>query len=171
MKKFIRRKIFILLKTQRQKGYAILFAVILVSIISLISFGLSNTIYKQVMLSSGARDSQLAFYESDMAMDCALYIDNQTNDLTNGQASFTCGIDKNEKPYTLNIGTATIQNQTVYNLKPDTLIANSIDPCFRINITKDNSANKTATIILANGYNICNENNNRTVERTIEVKY
>ncbi len=171
MKKFIRQKIFILLETQGQKGYALLFTVILVSIISLIGLGLSNTIYKQVMLSSEAKDSQLAFYQSDMAMDCALYVDNQTNDLTSGKANFTCGIDKNGQPYTLNIGTVITQNQTIYSLNPSSLISDSTNPCFRINITKDNSTNKTATTIMANGYNICNVNNSRTVERTIEVQY
>ncbi len=173
MKK-IKRKIFnkSSLKPIKQNGYALMFTVILVSIISLISIGLSNTTYKQMILSSGANDSELAFYESDMAMECALYVDNKTSILTNNILNYVCGVDEKGNPYLLNISSVTIsKNLTKYNLNPSNSISNSNDSCFRIEIDKDNLSNITTTTIKANGYNICNINNNRAVERTIEVKY
>ena len=52
MKKIKPKNIFTFIKPFDQHGYALLFTVILVSIISLISIGLSNTTYKQLMLAS-----------------------------------------------------------------------------------------------------------------------
>lgn len=158
-----------LAKSFKEKGYALLFTVIIVSIISVISIGLSSTTYKQMILSSEASSSELAFYESDMAMECALYVDNQTTYLTDGKTpSFNCGVDTNGQPYSLNIIKPKVDT---YNLKPSSSILNSSDPCFDINIVKNSSSSSTKTTILANGYNICNKKSNRTVERTIEVDY
>ncbi len=169
-----RRKIFNkqFSKISRQEGYALMFTVILVSIISLISIGLSNTTYKQMILSSGANDSELAFYESDVAMECALYLDNKTSVLTNNILSYTCGIDEKGNPYLMNISSVKVsKNLTKYNLNPSSSISNSTDSCFRIEIDKDNLSDTTTTTIKANGYNICDTSNRRAVERTIEVTY
>ncbi len=169
-----RKKIFNkqLPKSLKQEGYALMFTVILVSIISLISIGLSNTTYKQMILSSGANDSELAFYESDMAMECALYLDNKTSVLTNNILSYTCGVDEKGNPYQMSISSVKVsKNLTKYNLNPSNFINNPNDSCFRIEIDKDNLSSVTTTIIKANGYNICDTSNNRAVERTIEVTY
>ena len=105
-----------------------------------------------------------------MAMECALYIDTQTLSLSNN-TKFSCGIDDKGNPYILNIGSVVTGNITTYNLTPSTKISSSTDSCFRITITKNNETTTTKTTILANGFNICNESNTRTVERTIEVNY
>jgi hypothetical protein len=161
------------MKYKTQKGYAIMFTVILVSIISLIGIGLANTTYKQLMLSSGARDSQLAFYMSDMATECALYADNSQEKILE-QLAFSCGVKSNGDSYDLTISYTDSVDDRNYVLTPDN--ENSIEPCFRINIEKKNN-NSTdpskiiETTIEASGYNICNLDNKRTVERTIQVKY
>jgi len=172
MFKLFRKYNYRLPKHFKNKGYALLFTVILVSIISLIAIGLSNTTYKQMVLSSGAHDSELAFYESDMAMECALYADNQISLLTNGSTSFTCGVDDNGQPYSLNIVSSVINStETKYVLTPTGSVVNSLNPCFDINIVKDNLSSITQTTISANGYNMCNKSGNRAVERTIEASY
>ncbi len=159
-------------KFKENKGYAIMFTVILVSIISLISLGLSNTTYKQLLLSSGAKDSGQAFYQADMSMECALYIDNQTTTLPDGDTTFSCGMDKNTNQYQMNITSSVSNSITTYNLLPTSSLNVSQDPCFRISILKDNSNPLlTTTTIYANGYNICNINNPRAVERTIQANY
>lgn len=166
-----KKQISILPKSFDQKGYAIMFTVILVSIISLISIGLSNTTYKQMMLASGAKDSQLAFYESDMAMECALYVDNQTTILADNDTSFRCGIDKDGDPYSIDVSIEIYQDVKIYRLNPSEPMFSSTEPCFRININKDSRANTTITTVEASGYNTCNLTGNRTVERTIEAGY
>ncbi|MDD3662859.1 MAG: hypothetical protein PHT84_03265 [Candidatus Pacebacteria bacterium] len=153
------------MKKKKQKGYSILFTVVLVSIISLIGIGLSNTTYKQLLISSGAKDSQSAFFQSDMATECALYADVGTDGAILSGFSFNCGIDEDGNPYNLQI----TKNSDDYNLK-----ANGVpisDPCFEINIQKTLTATSEDTDIFASGYNVCNKSGSRTVERTIEVNY
>jgi hypothetical protein len=150
---------------KNQKGYAILFTVVLVSIISLIAVGLSNTIYKQLLISSGAKDSQLAFFQSDMATECALYMDFNLK-LNNG-TTFPCGIDKNNNSYTLSVN----KTGNIFSLLPSEVIASSSDPCFSAYIEQSDIIGGIATRILANGYNICNKTGLRAVERTIETNY
>jgi len=149
-----------------QKGYALLFTVVMVSIISLLAFGLANTTLKQLILSLGAKDSQVAFFQSDMAVECALYI--ETRDIYKTAGGYSCGVDKNGSAYNLTIGSpSSISGKTTYLINPPNV--DSLDPCFRIKIIKENSEQKTT--ILASGYNICNLTKDRTVERTIEIIY
>lgn len=153
------------MKNKTQKGYSILFTVVLVSIISLIGIGLSNTTYKQLLISSGAKDSQEAFFQSDMATECALYSDVGTLGAVLSGFSFSCGIKEDGNPYNLQI----TKNGNNYNLSATGVSVN--DPCFEINIEKTLTATSEDTDIFASGYNVCNKNGARTVERTIEVNY
>lgn len=57
------------------KGFVILFAVLLVSITLTISLSLFNITFKQLILSSVARDSQFAYFAADSGMDCARHWD------------------------------------------------------------------------------------------------
>lgn len=168
------------MKNNKKSGYAIMFTVVLVSIISLIGIGLSNITYKQLLLSSGAKDSQIAFYMSDMATECALYADNGPNRIdqtSNPLVSFDCGIDADGNSYTLNVNFVD-DGEGSYTMSPIGL-ENSLKPCFRTTTNKVSKTEEvdgedifyTQTIIRASGYNICDQSNPRTVERTIEVTY
>jgi hypothetical protein len=150
-----------------QKGYALLFTIIIVSAISIITAGLSNTAYKQLILSSLAKDSQAAFYQSDTASDCALYADRveavktPTNIFTTG--FWSCGGS--------NLVVSNI-SANGYTISPESPEDTSLNPCFRIDVIKDHTTpNILKTKIKAKGYNICNKNNSRTVEREIEINY
>lgn len=61
------------------RGFALLVAVVFMSV--MLSFGLSlgSLAYKQAMLASGATASQYAFYVADAALECILYADQQQN--------------------------------------------------------------------------------------------
>ena len=152
---------------KNENGYAILFTVIIVSAISVITAGISNAIYKQIVLSSLARDSQTAFYQADTASDCALLFDlevRETNqDFSDGK-SFTweCG------GFVMDI----TPGATSYTIMPNSSQSNTNSPCYRIETEKNNTdPENPITTILANGYNICNKNNIRTVERQIRIVY
>lgn len=160
-------------KTNKNGGYAILFTVVIVGIISMITIGLSNAAYKELILSSVARDSTTAFYQADIASECALYADNQFN-MINIPAGTTCGSDPADA--SLNPGiplsfTSTLisPGKTSYNL----ILAdeNLNKKCFRINLTKIESDVSITSKVQALGYNICKKSNSRTVERAIEVNY
>lgn len=140
-------------------GYAILFTVVIVAIISTITIGLLNAAYKQVILSSVARDSTIAFYQSDIASECALYADNEFNMVPPSGNTWTCA------GYNL---TFTVSGDTYY-ISPEN--ETSTDRCFRVTTIKQNMGDYISTIISAGGYNICNKSGLRTVERSVEVTY
>jgi hypothetical protein len=162
------------MKIKNQKGYAILFTVVVVSAISVITAGLSNTAYKQLILSSLAKDSQTAFYQADTAGDCALYADRKFGGLTPGP--WDCG--GNILVITSDTPVGNIATHTIYPV-----IEDSTDPCFRIDITKTTIPAPIVTLpeiqeddviqtrISAKGYNICDVDNLRTVEREVLINF
>lgn len=156
------------MKNKNQKGYAILFTIVIVSAVSVITAGLTNAVYKQLVLSSLARDSQSAFYQADTAGDCALYADrveikkNPTFSTTTNY-SWSCG-NSNLLVNPIPAGNGG------YIITP--VDENSSDPCFRIDVTKDISTPPIVkTTIKAKGYNFCYKANPRTVEREIKIDY
>ncbi|MBI5405772.1 hypothetical protein HY972_01930 [Candidatus Kaiserbacteria bacterium] len=64
-------------KTQR--GFALLVAVIFMSVMLSFGLALGSLGYKQQVLASAAIESQYAFYVADSALECALYADQQQN--------------------------------------------------------------------------------------------
>lgn len=153
---------------KKEEGYAILFTVVVVSAISVITAGLSNAVYKQLVLSSLAKDSQIAFYQSDTATDCALYADRivRERDPTFGSvdSTWSCG----------GIPTLRVVNLDgdSYGIHPTLSNETSTNPCFRIDVIKSSpNPPVVVTNISAKGYNICNKTNIRTVEREIKITY
>jgi len=153
-----------IVKNEKQKGFALLFTVIIVSAVSVITAGLTSAIYKQMILSSLVRDSQTAFYQADTASDCAIYADlvevpkitdptfiekHKTNDWTCG------GLKLRTKLVSASGYTLSLEDETIS------------EPCFNIQVTRSG----TLTKIKAKGYNICDKTNPRTVEREIQIEY
>jgi len=155
-------------KIKNQKGYAILFTVIIIGAISALTAGLTNTVYKQLILSSLVKNSQSAFYQADTAGGCALYADLMISpEMFQNEGKWSCG------GYTLMIHPKEEGELGIgsYDLVPEN--EDSIDPCFRISVTKTliGSTEDSETKIIAQGYNICNKSNPRVVEREIEINY
>lgn len=151
----------------KKGGYAILFTVVIVGIISMITIGLSNAAYKQMILSSVAKDSTTAFYQADIASECALYMDNESNNPavppTSGSSSWTCaGINLTYTP-------SGSSPDTQVNLDP--VSGGSSNKCFSSIVYKKETSTAISTEVQAKGYNICDKTNSRTVERAIKVNY
>lgn len=157
------------MKKDTKKGYAILFVMVIISIISAVTAGLANTTLKQSILSSVAKDSQSAFYASDTATECALYAHYNPSifdTFTDGQA-WICGADKNENPYSL-----IYKNNPSgrgYTLTPPPSLKESIDPCFSIETSTTTVGGYDTTTIYAKGYNFCKKDSSRSVERAIKA--
>jgi hypothetical protein len=64
----------------KQRGFVILYAVLLVSIVLTVSLTLLNITLKQLILSLVARESSYAFYAADSAKTCAQYWDSHYDD-------------------------------------------------------------------------------------------
>lgn len=143
-----------ILKINKKKGYAILFAIIIISAISVVTAGLLNASYKQKILSSLANDSQIAFYQADKGAECALYLDRVLDFSSFNYIKWRCGEviliiegDKGE-----------------YKINPETIIPQA--PYFSIIIKKVESL----TEIYSNGYNT-SQTNPRVVQRSIYIEY
>lgn len=61
----------------QQRGFALLIAVIFMSVMLTFGLMLSSLGYKQQILASAAIQSQYAFYAADAALECVLYQDQQ----------------------------------------------------------------------------------------------
>lgn len=93
------------LKTaHREGGVALLFSVLLTSVLLLVAFGISNIAYKELLFSIEARDSDLAFFAADTGAECGMYLwnkapamsvwrnitDTTLPDITTSMANVTC---------------------------------------------------------------------------------
>ncbi|MFA7192019.1 MAG: hypothetical protein WC089_01830 [Candidatus Paceibacterota bacterium] len=147
---------------KNQKGYAILYTVVIISIIMTIAIGLSNAVNKQLILSSVARDSQSAFYQADTAIECALYIQFKNPGYVAGK-DFDCGLKADGSDVTL-----TAQGGGgVFTLKDNSITSG---PCFEIYVDESNNTPDNR-VIKASGYNECNPASPKRVERSFEVRY
>lgn len=75
-----------------QRGFALLIAVIFMSVMLALGLALASLSYKQQVLASSAVQSQYAFYAADAALECALLADNKDNFFSppNGRTPFVC---------------------------------------------------------------------------------
>lgn len=62
-------------KHSQQKGFVALFAVLLSMIVLAISIGIATVSYKEVVLSSSAREANSAFFTADSGAECMLFWD------------------------------------------------------------------------------------------------
>jgi len=62
-------------KIKQNKGFAILFSVMISSIILTIALGVANIAYKQIKFSTSAREANEAFFAADTGAECALMND------------------------------------------------------------------------------------------------
>ncbi len=68
----------------RKKGFTLLIAVLVSSVFLSLASTIATITFKQIILSSIGKDSQLAFYAADAGMECALYWDLKFSDSSAG---------------------------------------------------------------------------------------
>ncbi len=67
------------MEIKQKNGFALLVAVIFMSVMLTFGLALGSFSYKQQVLASSAIESQYAFYAADAALECLLYADQQQN--------------------------------------------------------------------------------------------
>ncbi len=140
----------------KSSGYALLFTMVIVTVIMVIATGIYSSISKQLVLSSTARDSQIAFYEADTAGECMLYASQVKTLLLLYTTSprFTCG------GVNLDITNPSIG---IYEMNPD---PTTKGPAFKIEVDEST----IPSVAKAYGYNLW-QDSKRKVERGIEITY
>lgn len=145
---------------QNNKGFAMLFTVVIISLILSISLGISNITLKQGILSGLAKDSQISFYEADAAIECALYYDITLDAFPLGSVPSGAPVSCGSTTFAADMANSA-QNYFVFSDSTNTQA-----PCASFSIDKQASG----VTIKARGYNVCNASP-RKVERALQVTY
>ena len=154
--------------TTTSRGFTLLIAVILTAVLLSVGLALLDIAYKQIVLSSTAKQSQTAFYAADSALECALYWDQQQLSFTYGApaGSITCG---NQSISVSSSASGGVQTSTFSIPCPGGSSA-TVQVRKGSGATACNISGKT-TCIYASGYNACASNDPRRIERGLKVVY
>jgi hypothetical protein len=163
-------------KTNKQKGLAILYAVIVSIIMLSVATSISSIALRQTKLSSTGRESQYAFFAANTGIECARYWDLQS--LSTGVA----------------FPTSTDSFLTTLQMKCNEETINDLSNGWSSNRTKDNATTEfkfkltpdigkeylvkvtvfktsTSTLITSRGFNTADENAPNAVQRGLEMFY
>jgi Tfp pilus assembly protein PilE len=146
-----------------KRGFTLLMAVLISSVLLSLGYEIYNLAVKEVTLSSSGRESQFAFFAADTGIECALYADSKLDlfATTSTATELDCGS-----------ATSTITRQldgTNYITKFGiTLGAGSHTQCVDVVVTREDPKR---TRIESFGHNTCNLTSPLRLERAIRVTY
>ncbi len=148
----------------QQKGFVILFAILISVIILLLGMGIFSVATKESILSSSAREAQYAFAAADTGSECSLYAEANSlfNSLVQSDQTFSCAD-----------GTVDLEWDAQPGFFSADIFITGTTTCAHITVT----TNGTSRTIKSQGYNLCNTSgqpqlgNPRLVERDLEITY
>ncbi len=143
---------------KNKKGFTLLVAIIVTSMLLIISFVVANIAYKQLVLANSNQESQYAFYNADSGIECAVYWD-----FKNGYTVFdpliaTTSMRCNGQAY----NTGGTGNATT------TFTINLTKGCAVVSVGKHSGG---LTIVDSRGYNTCSPGAIRKLERAEKLTY
>lgn len=150
------------------RGFTLLIAILLSTIAVTLGVSLLEVSYKQVILSSTAKQSQYAFYSADSAMECALYYDQQFNAFSYSNPMASGSITCDTRVITNFTNPTSGFGQNAKRITTFTVPCAGSGESAEVIVYKYNSG---VTNIYANGYNTCNANDARRIERGLKVSY
>jgi hypothetical protein len=151
-----------------QLGFTLLLASLVASLLLGISAGIFSIVFKEITLSSSARESQFAFYAADTGIECALFWDLQGG----GFATSTGhpGIPGSARCAGQDLKSSTLWSEVKNSSSAVTSF--SFEPsgthCTVVEVRKNSD---DTTRIESRGYNTCDTGSRRRVERGIRVSY
>jgi Tfp pilus assembly protein PilE len=146
-----------MIRTSPQRGFTLLIAIILSTVVLTVGLALLDVAYKQVILSSTAKQSQAAFYNADSALECALFYDQKKDSF-----DFSTTTD------------FTVTNGTYNGSDPTVHITKFAIPCVGGGISASTTIYKYtngATSLYADGFNTCTATDPRRVDRGLKATY
>jgi Tfp pilus assembly protein PilE len=168
----------------KKKGFTLLYSVLVMGVLLSIVYSILNISYKQISLSSVAKDSQVSFYMADTGAECAQFWDNQgsfsttspslrtitchgqnfsvggrygATDSVANSSTVTCPVTITHS-CSLSQFTVTLQNTGLVN-PPEVVVS----------LYKDNSTGETT--VISSGHNTNQANNLRRIERSVKLVY
>lgn len=150
------------------RGFTLLIAVVLTTVLVSVGLALFDVAYKQIVLTSAARQSQYAFYAADSGLECALFWDQKFNAFggSNPQSTIRCGNTD------ISVSSAIVSGRaaSVFTM-----------PCLdgrtsSVTVIKAGEGNTCNTrgsrsCLYANGFSSCNAADNRRIERGLQAFY
>lgn len=198
---------------KKQKGFALLFSVLVSTIIISIGATIISISIRQTILSGTARESQVAFYAANTALECAFFWDTvkfalpttgvvfpvgATEQLVSTPDQIKCaggniidgsGFDPGpfSVPWTSS-GPGTNNTSKTFKMVLENKATSGTDDlttattCATVTVSKElitaddgstpeDESGRVTTRIEAKGYNICDTDSPRTVERGLELEY
>lgn len=162
----------------KKRGFTILFAVIVSSLVLAIGISIGSITLKQIKISILGRDSQVAFYSADSGSECVMYHDLINKYFATSSDSATAipapalEISCFDQLFPITSVETDSESATTTIIMKDE--ATSPNICAKVTISKydsDNDGYSDRTIILSRGNNYCDANTNRLLERGIRIKY
>ena len=161
---------------QKNKGFTVLFSVVVSALVLAIGLSIANITLKQIRISTLGRDSQVAFYAADSGSECVMY-----HDLINEAFATSSESDQAALPDTISCfgGEGNVEIDSLEDDSATSTITLSDDQgasgfCANVQIGKydtNDDGYTDKTIILSRGYNLCNIDSTRLLERGIRIKY
>lgn len=146
------------------RGFTLLTAVVLSSVILTVALALLDVTYKQVLLTSIARQSQHAFYAADSVLECILFYDQHYDAFnTNYDGITQVSCNGVTTPFTSSGSSPKTTNMTITCGTVGTVQA-------EVAISKNNDEAPVSRIYVS-GYSSCNPNDPRRVERGVKMLY
>lgn len=181
---------------QPNRGFAMLFSVLISSLLVVIGLSIFNLTLKELTISTAARESQAAFYAAHAGLECALYWDNPYGKDTSGDgidgdptafarsgdSSGSSAEDTRVGLITANCNEVDVNNNYSTPIPPGgttittaTFFVTSLSdgPCVTIEVSKTPDPlvpGKITTTIESQGRNICGTSG-RKVERGLSADY
>jgi hypothetical protein len=166
-------------KAERSRGFTLLLAALVASIVLALGSSIYTIARKQVTLSSLGRDSQFAFYAADTIVECALYYDIRfslfaTSSESGPMQDVTCdGVTVTPTLESVTEDTAVSRvTMTIFTLDEDGAPMPTNSRCADVTIYKNNVA--PFTVLHADGYSTSCEtisSSARALQRSIEIQY
>ena len=156
-----------MIMTTSPRGFTLLIAIVLTSVLLSVGLALLDVTYKQVTLSSSARQSQYAFYAADSALECALYWDQQQNAFSYAAPLSSIRCNATDLPLTTsvsgNLRTTTFSIPCPGGTSADVTVykTNGVATC----------SGSSTSCLYASGYNVCDATSPRRIERGLKVFY
>ena len=174
-----------ILKIKKDKGYTLLFAVLVASLVLVVGVSILTLGKKEFQLSASARDSTAAIYSATGMLECFVYSEDKKGSRGLDDQDFNvddliCGEDRGLPIITTssNLNTLTFYAK-MGRPSPENGIQIEDNSCAKLYVTKTLNGAKWSTIVDSRGYNIgwkssskdCSLNSTKKVERALRLAY
>lgn len=179
--------------TPKEKGFILVLSLFLSTIVLTITLGMMNILYKQLILSSTGRESQIAFYAADIGLECAFYWDFyapgsngsifSASSSARSSSTFVAPCASQDIIDGVGLNGFSIAPNTPAPMSCTTLGTDEIcefnivnidnKACSKVTVTKKSipTAQGHTTFLESKGRNRCSSSDLRAVERAIEFRY